>query len=84
MMIKEILEINDVQSKNKPRPLITLNTSSALSCKWLLDTSVAISCMSIEAFRKILINKRPKKSITKREYVDSSLEHLFLIAIILF
>jgi hypothetical protein len=32
-MINEILEKNDVQSKSTPRPLITLKTSSGLSCK---------------------------------------------------
>lgn len=61
MMINEILEINDVRTKNTPRPLITLNTSSGLTCKWLFDTGAAITCMSIGAFRKIPIDKRPTK-----------------------
>ena len=76
MMIDEIQEINDVQSKSTPRLLITLDSSSGLSCKWLFDTGAALSCMSIGAFRKIPINKRPRKSMTEGEYVEEPQERV--------
>ena len=68
-MIKDILKINDVQSKCLSRPLISLTESSGLHNKWLFDTGAAITCMSIGSFRKIPLNKRPKKSMTKGKYV---------------
>jgi hypothetical protein len=48
LTINKILEKNDVQSKSTPRPIITLNTSLGLSCKWFFDTGAAISCISKE------------------------------------
>ena len=60
-MIKDILKINDVQSKSLSRPLISLTDSSGLHNKWLFDTGAAITCMSIGSFRKIPLNKRPQK-----------------------
>ncbi len=59
-MIEEVLKINDIVSKKTPRPIITLQTSSGLSCKWLFDTGAAITCMSVGAFKSITIHARPK------------------------
>jgi hypothetical protein len=67
VMIIEILEINNIQSKSTPMPLITLKTRSGLSCKWLFDTGAALSCVSIGACRKILHRPLivvPKKNVT--------------------
>ena len=61
MMIEEVLKINDIVSKKTPRPIITLQTSSGLSCKWLFDTGASITCMSIGAFKSIPIHARPKQ-----------------------
>jgi hypothetical protein len=57
-MIKEILEKIGVQSKSMPRSLITLKTSSGLSCIWLRSHIVYFN-------RKITINKQTTK-ITDR------------------
>ena len=59
-MIEKVLKINDIVSKKTPRPLITLQTSSGLSCKWLFDTGASITCMSVGAFKSIPIHARPK------------------------
>ena len=64
-MIEEVLKINDIVSKKTPRPIITLQTSSGLSCKWLFDTGASITCMSIGAFKSIPLHARPNKIAEK-------------------
>jgi hypothetical protein len=59
-MIEEVSKINDIVSKRTPRPIITLQTSSGLSCKWLFNTGAAITCMSVGAFKSIPNQARPK------------------------
>jgi hypothetical protein len=54
------LKINDIVSKRTPRPIITLQTSSGLSCKWLFDSGAAITCISVGAFKSIPIHIRQK------------------------
>ena len=57
----EVLEINDVIRKLDTRPLIEINSSPVMKGKWLFDTGAGLICMSLQQFRQIPIEKRPRK-----------------------
>ena len=56
---QKIKEINDVTDANYKRPLIEINSTTAMRKKWLYDTGASITCMSTSIFRSIPSNKRP-------------------------
>ena len=61
LALQEIKKINDVTRHDDKRPLIEINSSPAMTDKWLYDTGASITCMSTSKFRSIPINKRPTK-----------------------
>ena len=58
---KVVLKINDVIRKLDARPLIEINSSPVMKGKWLFDTGAGLTCMSLQQFRLIPIEKRPNK-----------------------
>ena len=60
-MCQEILEINDVKSKEDSRPMVPINSQPYMTDQWLFDTGASITCMSTEKLRSIPASKRPKK-----------------------
>ena len=60
-MIKEMKQINDVQTKANPRPIIKLKSIKGLTENWLFDTGAGLTCISLKAFRQICQESRPMK-----------------------
>jgi hypothetical protein len=64
LKLKETQEINDLHdlpTKTNPRPIIQLNSIQGLTQDWLFDTGAGLSCISLQAFRKISPELRPMK-----------------------
>ena len=59
MMCKEIIKINDVNSKRTPRPYIEIETIKGVKWDWLFDTGAGLTCISTDTFRKISKDSRP-------------------------
>jgi hypothetical protein len=58
---KEVMKINDVVCKLDTRPLIKIKSGPILVGKWLFDTGAWITCVSLQQFRLIPIERRPFK-----------------------
>ena len=61
IMVSDIVKINDMRTRRHPRPIIQLKSITGFTPNWLFDTGAGLTCISLEAFRKICIDERPTK-----------------------
>jgi hypothetical protein len=54
---KEVMKLNDVVHKQDARPLIEIMSEPIMVGKWFFDTGAGISCLSLQQFRLIPIEK---------------------------
>ena len=59
--IAENTSLENRLNKKSRRPFISVNTLPGATTTWLYDTGAEVSVMAQREFRKIPIDKRPKK-----------------------